>query len=299
MVIQYLLNLNYETTGLTSELPITGVLQREAVAAIKEFQRVVGKMAVPDGRISPGGPTFTKLLAADRTSSSALVALRAVLGVSYAGPYQRASEISSSLGIIDPATFTSLYSSEFTMLGGAAMNGMTALLTFINEDETIADVGWGAYMLATVKHECANTWQPIEEYGKGSGHAYGNAVSVTDPKSGRTISNKYYGRGYVQLTWENNYKTVGNAIGLGNDLWLDPTLALDASVAYALMSYGMRAGSFTGKKLSGYIHRTSCDYPQARRIINGLDQHTAIAGYAERIELLLRASCDASFSSCF
>ncbi|MES1166308.1 MAG: glycoside hydrolase family 19 protein [Verrucomicrobiota bacterium] len=299
MVIQYLLNLNYETTGLTNELPVTGLLQWDAVAAIKTYQRKVGKMVVPDGRISPAGTTLKNMLKADTTNASALVALRKVMGVNYAGPYSRAGELSSSLGIIDPTTFINLYSSEFVRLGAKSMDGLTTLLTFINADQEIADVGWAAYMLATVKHECAETWLPIEEYGKGASHTYGNAVKVTDPATGATATNKYYGRGYVQLTWDSNYKTVGNAIGLGNDLWMNPNLALDASVAYAIMSHGMRNGSFTGKKLATYINRTACDYPMARKIINGLDQHTKIGGYAERLELILRASCDASTSSCF
>ena len=68
---------------------------------------------------------------------------------------------------------------------------------------------------------------------------------------------------------------------------------------YAIMSYGMRQGSFTGKKLSTYIYSAGCDYQQARRIINGTDQAAKIAGYAERLELILRASCNSSFSSCF
>lgn len=299
MVIQYLLNLNYKDTGLTVELPVTGVLQREAIDGIKAYQRNVMKMIVPDGRISPSGPTFTSLRAADATSTSALQALRAVMGVTYGGPYKRAGELSSSIGLVDPPTFMVTYFSEFGHLSAGALAGLTTLLEFINSDAEISDIGWAAYLLATVKHECAETWRPIEEYGKGSGHSYGNAVNVTDPATGKVYSNRYYGRGYVQLTWEGNYKSLGNSIGLGNDLWLNPALALDASVAYAIASYGMRMGSFTAKKLSQYISNSGCDYAQARRIINGLDQYTRIAGYAERLELLLRASCDASVSSCF
>ncbi|MGH8651292.1 MAG: hypothetical protein ACREYE_03485 [Gammaproteobacteria bacterium] len=31
--------------------------------------------------------------------------------------------------------------------------------------EASKELGWAAYMLATVKHECADTWQPIVERG--------------------------------------------------------------------------------------------------------------------------------------
>ena len=57
------------------------------------------------------------------------------------------------------------------------------------------------------------------------------------------------------------------------------------------MSYGMRNGSFTGRKLSDYIDNSQCDYENARRIINGTDQHTKIAKYATALEMLLRVSC--------
>ena len=65
------------------------------------------------------------------------------------------------------------------------------------------------------------------------------------------------------------------------------------------MSYGMRNGTFTGVNLSRYFNRTRCDYEQARKIINGLDKYVPIARAAERLELLLRAGCTSSFSSCF
>jgi hypothetical protein len=55
------------------------------------------------------------------------------------------------------------------------------------------------------------------------------------------------------------------------------------------MSYGMRNGSFTGKKLSDYISGTTADYVNARRIINGTDRAELIAGYATRLEPMLNA----------
>ena len=299
MVVQYLLNLNYETTGLVTELPVTGILQRAALDAIKKYQRDVAKMKLPDGKISAGGPTFTSLALQAPSAASALAALRKVVGVNARGPYQRTGELSSGLGIVNTVTFLNLYFSEFGQLGASAVGGLSTLLGFLNSDRDILDIGWGAYLLATVKHECADRWLPIEEFGKGAGHTYGNAVSVTDTATGKVHSNKYFGRGYVQITWENNYKVLGNAIGLGNTLWIDPSLALDASVAYALASYGMRNGSFTSKKFSNYINSSGCDYGNARRIINGVDQKARIEGYAERLELLLRVSCESSTSSSF
>ncbi|MBI3229378.1 MAG: hypothetical protein HYZ45_04095 [Burkholderiales bacterium] len=145
-------------------------------------------------------------------------------------------------------------------------------------------------MLATVKHECANTWQPIAEYGKGKGLKYGVSVNVDGPE-GQTLSNVYYGRGYVQLTWDYNYKKMDQALGLSgqqSSMYWYPDNALNADIAYRIMSYGMQHGSFTGKKLADYINASECDYVNARRIINGTDQASVIAGYAENIEYLLR-----------
>ena len=141
-------------------------------------------------------------------------------------------------------------------------------------------------MLATVKHECANTWRPIEEYGKGQGRPYGQPTVVTD-QNGTQYTNTYYGRGFVQLTWRMNYDKMGQALGLANGLVLHPEHALEPITAYRIMSYGMRHGSFTGKGLPSYIQEDACDYLNARRIINGLDQADRIQGYAQMLESVL------------
>lgn len=189
---------------------------------------------------------------------------------------------------IDRDKFFGGYRAAFGSLTQAQVDGLNALLAAVEADDDVADVRWLAYMFATVKHECANTWRPIEEYGKGKGLKYGKPVTVTDPADGKTYTNVYYGRGYVQLTWDYNYRGMGSA--LKNRLLYEPSLALDAKVAYEVMSLGMRKGMFTGKKLADYINDARCDYVNARRIINGTDQAQRIAGYAQSLEKILRAS---------
>lgn len=169
--------------------------------------------------------------------------------------------------------------------------GLDELLGAAEGDPQITDLRWLAYMLATVKHECAGHWLPIEEFGKGQGKAYGKPVTVTDP-SGKQFTNVYYGRGYVQLTWKDNYATMGTQ--LGNRLVYEPQLALDPVIAYKIMSLGMRKGMFTGVGLSKYINADKCDYVNARRIINGTDQAEKIAGYAQKLESILRGSVSAA-----
>ena len=190
-------------------------------------------------------------------------------------------------------TFFQMYVATFAPLKPVAASGLEALLGFLEEDPDVNDVRWAAYMLATVKHECADRWQPIEEFGKGKGHPYGQPVNVADD-DGTQYTNQYYGRGYVQLTWKLNYDKMSRALDLGNGLVLHPEHALEPQTAYRIMSYGMRQGSFTGKKLQDYIHDDICDYLHARRIINALDKAALIQGYAQELGNLLNESLAAS-----
>lgn len=181
----------------------------------------------------------------------------------------------------------SQYKQQNPKLTSQAQAGLQQLLAAIQDDPDISDVRWAAYMLATVRWECAGKWQPIEEFGKGKGRPYGVAVNVTDA-DGTTFTNTYYGRGYVQLTWKANYANMSQKLGLGNLLLLHPEHALEPQTAYRIMSFGMRNGTFTQKKLADFINDAGCDYVNARRIINGLDRAQKIAEFAQGFEQLLR-----------
>jgi predicted chitinase len=109
--------------------------------------------------------------------------------------------------------------------------------------------------------------KPIEEYGHGAGHSYGQP----DPETGQT----YYGRGYVQLTWKTNYQKM--AALTGTDLVNHPELALDPKIAALIMFDGMKGGLFTGVGLPRYFDDRTDDPVNARRIINGTDKAEAIA----------------------
>lgn len=151
-------------------------------------------------------------------------------------------------------------------------------------DAIAADKEWDlvpdvAYFLATIQHECANTYRPIEEIGKGKGRPYGTPTS-----NGKT----YYGRGFVQLTWKANYQKAARLLGV--DLVGNPGKALEFDTAYLIAARGMREGWFTGKRLSDYISNEDIDYLGARAIINGSDRATQIADYAKNWELAIRKS---------
>jgi predicted chitinase len=132
-----------------------------------------------------------------------------------------------------------------------------------------------AYMFATVKHEVANTYQPITEYSN---------TSCVNYDGGCT----YKGRGYVQLTHKYNYSKMSPIVGV--DLVAYPQRALEPNIAYTVMSYGMHYGSFTGKKLGDYVKSGTTDYYNARRVINGIDRASLIAGYASRFQEIMEKS---------
>lgn len=158
------------------------------------------------------------------------------------------------------------------------VDGMNAILSEW-DDKELKDKRYLAYMLATVYHETAKTMQPIKEYGFGNGRKYG----VPDPVTGH----RYYGRGFVQLTWNYNYQRVGEFLGV--DLYNDPDLALDKHIATKILFAGMMLGLFTGKKLSQYFNDKKTDWVNARRIINGLDRAELIAGYAKKFYQIVKS----------
>ena len=199
---------------------------------------------------------------------------------------------------VDPALYFSAHRSAFGRLSQEQVDGLNALLAGMADDEPLTDIRHAAYMLATAWLETAMTMQPIAERGR---VAYFNrydpvlADTQARRRRARTMGNvnqgdgyRYRGRGYVQLTWQANYRKAGLVVGV--DLVAEPDRAMEPAIAYRIMSEGMRAGWFTGARLTDYIRATRCDYINARRIINGTDKAAEIAGYARLFEGCLRAA---------
>lgn len=131
-----------------------------------------------------------------------------------------------------------------------------------------------AYVLATAYWETARTMQPVREYG---GEAY--------LKKKRYYP--YVGMGYVQLTWEANYKRASDELGV--DFLAEPELLLEPEHAATILVTGMVEGWFTGRKLSDYITLQRSDFVGARRIINGVDRKNEIAMIAKKYDRALKA----------
>ena len=168
------------------------------------------------------------------------------------------------------------------LFGGALkqsqVNGMTTILDAWEESWSEKDDRWLAYMLATAHHETDQSMKPIEEYGKGQGRTYGQNLKMDGTRYTNT-TNIFYGRGFVQLTWYENYDKAGKK--LGQDFIKNPALVMRLDNAGEIMFNGMNEGWFTGKKLSNYFNSTTEDWVSARRIINGLDKANLIEGYGK------------------
>jgi putative chitinase len=159
------------------------------------------------------------------------------------------------------------------------VNGLDAILKEWNDHYTKKDDRWLAYMLATTYHETDTTMQPIEEYGKGKGKKYGKKLKMNGQTYNNT-QNIFYGRGFVQLTWYENYEKAGKK--LNADFIKSPEKVMEMTNATKIMFIGMTEGWFTGKKLSDYFNETKEDWFNARRIINGIDKALTISYHAKK-----------------
>ena len=132
-----------------------------------------------------------------------------------------------------------------------------------------------AYIFATVFHETAGTFLPVKE-----------AFWLSENwRKNNLRYYPYYGRGFVQITWEENYRKFSKL--LKEDFVKYPDKVMEINNSFFILTYGFKNGTFTGKKISDYITDNKKDYRGCRRCINGMDKADLIASYAENFEKIL------------
>lgn len=185
------------------------------------------------------------------------------------------------------------------------MKGYTAMLEYWNKavKEEELHPNWLPYCLASAYHEtgwksrlipCREGWKKTDEsavahvkwlYANGYTSAVdsrGNPYYV-EAENGKV----FFGRGLIQLTWERNYRFMGQRQGVGTLFYDDPDQLLTLKYSVPTLYIGMIEGLFTGRRLGQYINAKKTDYYNARRIVNGTDKANDIQGYALDFEKCL------------
>ena len=186
-----------------------------------------------------------------------------------------------------------------SLFGGKLLSGRVGGLTILLDEwearHAAQDIRWLAYALATAYHETGFTMQPVSEQGGTVYLTYMYDPQSSSPKRATLAKAngnihpgdgvRYCGRGYVQLTWANNYRRIGGLLGV--DLSNQPERVLEQVIAARILYEGMIGGWFSGVGLSRYFNAKITDWKNARRIINGLDCADRIAGYAKSFHAAL------------
>lgn len=156
------------------------------------------------------------------------------------------------------------------------VDGLNYLLSAWEEQYPEGSLKFLAYCLATAYHETNHTMKPVVE-----------AYWLSEEWRKKNL--RYYpfhGRGYVQLTWEANYKKASERLkelfGIDVDFVKSPEKLLDPYLSALILYVGSIEGWFTGKKLSQYFSDGVSNPTEARRIINGTDKAAQIATYYHR-----------------
>ncbi|ANQ24299.1 carboxypeptidase [Vibrio natriegens] len=126
-----------------------------------------------------------------------------------------------------------------------------------------------AYVLATTQWETNQTFMPVRE-------AYWLSENWRK-KNLRYFP--FYGRGFVQLTWKNNYEKYSQLLDI--DMTNQPDIAMQPNIALFVLIHGFKTGTFTGRRISDYINDNNTDFIGARRCINGSDRAHEISEIAK------------------
>lgn len=216
--------------------------------------------------------------AADGLTQAEVDALGAVIG---AWRKQAPSNLVNPTALGDGAAFYASVRQSFGSLEQSQVDGFGALLQAFGVARW--PLSWVSYGLATAWHETAAKLQPVRE-----------AFWLNEDWRRKNLKYyPWYGRGFVQLTWQKNYARADEELGLAGALLADPDMALQPDIAAKICVFGMEHGWFTDKRLGDYLPMSGQGgfdaYVEARRIINGTDKASVIAKEAQQFESALLA----------
>lgn len=208
-------------------------------------------------------------------------------------------------------TFFNDYRGRFGPLKEIEVNGLNFLLDQTEADEEFTILRQVAYVLSTVKGE-TGIFQPLKEK-----RANAQKQPALFQQQQKYFPSGFFGRGYVQLTFKENYRMAGQKLAgtvievqnkdgstlkltIDKDTFVkEPDLVMQPTASYQILARGMREGWFRRRKnnkgpfkLSDFIKEGSPpDYLGARNIINHPSSAAEkFAGFADKFELILRAS---------
>lgn len=151
---------------------------------------------------------------------------------------------------------------------GAATHNLPLIVQAL-QAEGILDPRTLAYALATIQRETGGTFAPVRE---GFSDAVGKQQAINNGYGG---GENYYGRGFIQLTHADNYKKIGERIGMGDQLVNNPDLALDPEISAKIL-----AAFFKDRGVAEAAQKG--DFVGARRPVNGTDHAFDIANNANQ-----------------
>jgi len=202
--------------------------------------------------------------------------------------------------------FWELYRKSFGVYGAVTQDTVDALNDILDRFETekrLKFVSHYAYVLATSFHETGlggHHFKPVKEKRE-------RTNSPRRANQDRYWVTGFYGRGHVQTTWEDNYRKLGKALGVGEMFVQNPDLLLTAKWSYESLVYGLSAGMYRKdasgpKKLGRYLKKDDAsveDYVRARDCVNGdiAKNGLLIANHAEKFENILFRSMAISIAS--
>ncbi|WP_263972278.1 hypothetical protein, partial [Psychrobacter sp. FME6] len=156
-----------------------------------------------------------------------------------------------------------------------------------------------AYIFSTAFIEAYHYTNPIMLFSNlpevGSREYFNEYDIEHNPTKAKVLGNdkpgdgfKYRGRGLIQITGKTNYQRFTEILNV--NFVKSPDLVSEYKHSVPIIIYGMKEGTFTGKKLSDYINSSTIDYVQARWIVNGTNKREILAKNAKIIENWLEES---------